>query len=118
MLNSLAVWGGELLSSCAAAHVRHRAWLGGFSRVHWASEASTEREGLAALTRQNGVVVRYDTLEKLLDHTGVPKLRVWVCRYGMKANATRVSDMLWQHAHSAPIEGRIHGEPTPFSRKP
>ena len=33
--------------------------------------------------------------EKLLDHTGVPKLRVWVCRYGMKANATRVSDMLY-----------------------
>ena len=57
--------------------------------MHWASEASNEREGLAALTRQNGVVVRYDTLKKLLDHTGVPKLRVWVCRYGMKANATR-----------------------------
>ena len=57
--------------------------------MHWASEASTEREGLAALTRQNSVVVRYDTLEKLLDHTGVPKLRVWVCRYGMKASATR-----------------------------
>ena len=57
--------------------------------MHWASEASTEPEGLAALTRQNGVFVRYDTLEKLLDHTGVPKLRVWVVRYGMKANATR-----------------------------
>ena len=34
------------------------------SRVHWASEASTEREGLAALMRQNGLSVRYDTLDK------------------------------------------------------
>ena len=36
--------------------------------------------------------------EKLLDHTGVPKLRVWVCRYGMKANATRGQNSAWSFA--------------------
>ena len=95
-------------SSGAAAHVRHRAWVAWFSRVHWASEASTEREGLAALMRQNGVKFHLQAQRR-----GLPLLarQVWVVHFVlrklqhlrsglhyMRSTGNRLSERSW-HCH-------------------
>ena len=65
--------------------------------------------------------------EKFLDHTGVPKLRVWVCRYGMKANATRGQNSARSFADAraafsklresaGSLESRIWADSGPFDK--